>query len=69
MGAGDFFTISTSNSSMKDFNPDKAIDLWWQSEVSPTVLGVEQCLPLWLGLRVLLDDSDPETKCFEMLKE
>ena len=29
----DLLMVSTMNSPLKDFNPNKAIDLWWEEEV------------------------------------
>ena len=63
----DLLTIVTSNCSMKDFNPDKAIDLWWQSKTRRPNQTGRHCSSTTQNA-TSDDDSDPETDS-DMLEE
>ena len=54
---------------MKDFNPDKVIDLWWQSKTRRPNQKGRHCTTHNTVGDTSDDDSDPETECFEMLEE
>ena len=52
---------------MKDFNPDKAIDLWWQSKTRRPNQTCRHCSSTTQNA-TSNDDSDPETES-DMLEE
>ena len=59
----DDLLIVTSDCSMKDFNPDKAIDLWWQSKTRRPSQKGRHCTTTQNTTSD--DDSDPETDMLE----
>lgn len=60
----DLLTVSMMNCSLKDFHPDKATDLWWESKTRPNQKGRVPSVHV-----ADQSESDSEAEPFELLGE